>query len=284
MHASDLLSRDLRRHYNADNPDMFRTNQDVQIGVYLANCMYARLLRGAGVASDLSLGLSLGEYNHIVEIGALSWDETLRLVAMRGALYAAGPEGAMVAFSPVSEEEVETLLSRIDGIGFAEISNYNAPTQFVIAGERHAIERLLAIAEDELFIHGVLIEKKIPMHCRLFASIAHKFAPYLASARWFQVPGPYIPNVTGEILYTPSHGTFIEHLTRHVFQPVKWRHSVAGIVARHPDAILIEVGPKSVLYDLLHPRWVGNRKFKTDGEEPLRQVEEIAAMIETSMA
>src|SRR5947209_4023010 len=72
--ASQVLGRDLAAHYRAENPRIFATNRDVQIGVFLANHLHLGLLHRAGVDSAHSLGLSLGEYNHLVHIGALSFE------------------------------------------------------------------------------------------------------------------------------------------------------------------------------------------------------------------
>jgi [acyl-carrier-protein] S-malonyltransferase len=275
--ACDILGRDLRHHYRTDNPDIFRTNRDVQIGVFVANRLYAELLDECGVVSDLSLGLSLGEYNHVVEIGALSWNDALRLVDARGAAYDAGPEGAMAVLSPASEEDIRALLTRIRDVGFAEISNHNSPTQFVIAGTREAVDAALAIAEDEFFLQGVVIESRIPMHCRLFAPVAEMFRPRLAQEAWRATPGPYIANVTAEIIDHPSAATFVDYLSRHVCEAVLWRQSIEAVAARYPESVFIEVGPRSVLFNLLHPRWIAHRKFKTDDEQdPLRQAENIA--------
>jgi [acyl-carrier-protein] S-malonyltransferase len=281
--ASDLLGRDLARHYRADNPDIFRTNQDVQVGVLLANRLYAMLLDDVGVTADLSLGLSLGEYSHIVDIGGLSWGDALQLVDARGAAYDAGPDGAMAALSPASEDDMRKLLSRVATVGAAAISNHNSPTQFVIAGERAAIRAALAIAADEFFLHGVVIEERIPMHCRLFAGVADAFRPYLKGTAWRPASRPYIANVTGEIVDHPTPAIFIESLARHVCEAVLWRQSMEAVAARHPSAVFIEVGPRSVLFNLLHPRWLMHRKFKTDDEgEPLQQVERIATALEAA--
>src|SRR5581483_10949012 len=72
-HASDVLGRDLSKHFRSGNPEMFTHNRDVQVGVFLASYMFSRRLAEEGLRPDASLGLSLGEYNHLVEIGALSF-------------------------------------------------------------------------------------------------------------------------------------------------------------------------------------------------------------------
>jgi hypothetical protein len=63
--ASETLSYDLRA------ATAFATNRDVQLAVFVANHMLLQTLDAAGITAELSLGLSLGEYNHLVHIGCL---------------------------------------------------------------------------------------------------------------------------------------------------------------------------------------------------------------------
>jgi [acyl-carrier-protein] S-malonyltransferase len=105
--GSDILSRDLVQHYSAANPTIFARNRDVQLGVFLANHLHLKLLERTGIRSDWSLGLSLGEYNHLVHIGALSFEDALVLLEQRGQLYEAGPAGVMVSVFPVDAGAVE---------------------------------------------------------------------------------------------------------------------------------------------------------------------------------
>ena len=92
--ACEVLGRDLATHYHVDNGDAaFTRNVDVQVGVFLANHMFLVTLETAGIDAEFSLGLSLGEWNHLVHIGVLSFEDALRAVEVRGRLYDEGPRG-----------------------------------------------------------------------------------------------------------------------------------------------------------------------------------------------
>ena len=267
--ASDVLDRDLKQHFCHADSDVFSNNQDIQIGVFLTNYLHARLLvEQTGLKPALSLGLSLGEYNHLVDIGALTFEDALRLVAVRGILYDFGPAGIMASVSPLPVEELKAVLASVRHHGPVEISNYNSPTQHVIAGNAAAVEAAIAILTEELFAVCTVIEHRIPMHTRIFAPVSDQFGPHLQSAKWSPVCRPYLPNVTADIIANPSRECFVDQLSAHVHSPVLWRQSIDAACVRHPDAVFIEVGPRSVLYNLLQERWVPNRKFKTDADGP----------------
>lgn len=261
--ASALLGRDLGAHYAAEDGG-FRTNRDVQVGVFLANHLHAATLASAGITADLSLGLSLGEYNHLVDIGALPFDEALRLVDARGRCYDAGPKGMMAAVAPIDLDTLRGVLDTIGGRGTVEVANLNSPVQHVIAGHDEAVEAALAILEDEHYVQGVVIERQAPMHTSVFAPVGTAFRPYLAATNWRTPVRHYVPNVLGRPVERPDAGLFIDLLERHVHQPVLWRQSLETLAAAHPDAVLVEVGPRAVLYNLLGRRWLSNRKFRTD--------------------
>ena len=266
-HASDVLGRDLRRHYHAENPEMFATNRDVQIGVFLANHMYGEILRAAGLTAGFSLGLSLGEYNHLVHIGAVSFEDALRLVDVRGALYDAGPDGAMASVSPIDEPDLATVIERAQRLGCLEVAVFNSPTHHVLSGEQAAVALALEILEEEHFVDGVVIEPRIPMHSSRFESVGRALHSVLDQIAWKPPARPYLPNVVGRFVEDPGTETFVTLLSQHVYRPVLWRQSV-DLIATHVDqAVFVEVGPRRVLCNSLARKWRSNARFSTDPGE-----------------
>jgi [acyl-carrier-protein] S-malonyltransferase len=269
--ASEIVGRDLAKHYHPHNPDMFASNRDVQIGVFLVNHLYMQALEEAGIDAPLSLGLSLGEYNHLVHIGALDFASALRLVEARGQAYDAGPDGAMASVFPLELGELQAVVHRARDWGALDIANFNSPTQHVLSGERAALDAALAILEDEYFVECVVIEQHIPMHTWGFHPVAALFRPALERAPWQPPRKPYLPNVRGTILGSPTPQDFIEALTLHVYRPVLWSESILFVANRYADARFVEVGPRAVLHNLLTRKWLTNTRFKTDHAHDLNE-------------
>lgn len=279
--ASDVLGRDLRAHYAGDERTQFASNRDVQVGVFVTNHIHLEALRDRGLDAPLSAGLSLGEYNHLVHAGALSFADALRLVDARGAAYDAGPRGAMLAAFPVALDDLAEVVERARAFGAVEIVNLNSPTQHVLAGEHPAIAEAERILADELLSHAVRIDDRVPMHSSIFRPAADAFWPALEKAQLRVLAKPYLPNVLARLVHAPAPAVIRELLHAHVFSPVRWRESLEHVAALHPDAVFVEVGPRDVLYGLLSRRWLKNPRFKTDApENPERAliatVEEIA--------
>lgn len=262
--ASAALGRDVRAHYRAQNCGIFDTNRDVQVGVFVANHVNMVALERSGVRADVSLGLSLGEYNHLVHIGALQFADAVRLVDARGAAYDAGPEGAMASVFPLDLEELAPVVERARAHGPLEIANLNSPTQNVISGARAAVDAASAILDDEHGCECVLIEQRIPMHASMFRPVIDSLGPALERAPWCSPSLRYLPNVLGRFELDPTPARFVELLSQHAYRAVMWRDSIDYLVDLYPDIAFVEVGPRAVLYNLLSRKWLSRPRYKTD--------------------
>jgi [acyl-carrier-protein] S-malonyltransferase len=268
--ASDLLGRDLLAFYGPDTPEPYGRNRDIQIAVFLANQIMLDRLEAAGVEAVGSLGLSLGEWNHLVHIGALSFDEALLAVERRGHEYDGGPRGTMAAVFPVELDELAALIEPLRARGVIEVAVLNSPRSHVVAGERALVAAAVELLEDELFLQPVMIERQVPMHSSLFEPVGARFAEYLRDLPFRRPRLPYLPNRVASLLPDPDHETFVTLLSRHVHEPVRWRESVECVRATWPEAALVEVGPRKVLCNLLDRRWQpGVTKLHTDSETEL---------------
>ncbi len=274
--ASDVLGRNLKKHYQTDNPDVFATNREVQVGVFLANHMYCESLRAGGLTAAFSLGLSLGEYNHLVHIGALSFEEALRVVDERGALYDAGPAGAMASVFPLDYEPLAAVVERARAHGCLEVAVFNSPAHHVLSGERAALELALDLLEREHFVEGVVIEPRIPMHSSSFEPVGRALWTALQQVAWKPPAGPYLPNVVGRFVENPGPADFVTLLSQHVYRPVRWRHSIDFVAAHVEHAVFVEVGPRRVLCNILSRKWLANPRFPADpGEERPASLDEL---------
>jgi acyl transferase domain-containing protein len=102
--------------------------------------------------------------------------------------------------------------------------------------------------------HGAMtttIEERVPMHSPLMRPVAEAFAPALTRAPWRTPARPYWPNVAGAPIACTGPQDIIGNLTRHVSEPVRWQTSIDGVMASHPDASFVEVGPGRVLHNML---------------------------------
>lgn len=266
--ACEVLGEDLRARFAGPTGVRPQNNRDVQLSVFLTSHLHLLALAERGIEAELSLGLSLGEYNHLVHRGALPFEDAVALVAARGDAYDRGPRGMMAAVVGVERDVVEVAIAGQNGV---EISNFNGPTQHVIAGPSVGVEAVSQRLEEEHYAVAVVIEPHVPMHVSLFEPAAAAFAPALDRVRWAASTEGYFPNVDGEPRPSADPVAIAESLRAHVHRPVQWARSMDWIAARHPEATLVEVGPGGVLCGLARRGWSQLRREQTDDEAAPRE-------------
>lgn len=257
----------------------FSSNQDIQLAVFAANQAYLSLLREAGLEPVASAGLSLGEYNHLVEIGALEATAALELVAKRGAAYDAGPTGVMAALQPLAAAEAEELLAELHGrhgwgSGELALSNDNSPSQCVVAGSAAAVDIFIEAAAERFFTLATIIEPRAPMHSPRFAPVAETFGVALAQAPLQRAGKTYWPNVTAEPLLQADGPAIRALLRRHVSERVRWRQTIVALDQQYPEALFVEVGPRTILGNMLTRRWLPRERVVSldDGRSTLPEI------------
>ena len=265
--ASDILGRDISAQYRPHNPQMFSRNRDVQVGVFLAGYIHSRQLAAEGFRPEASLGLSLGEYNHLVEIGALSFAEALRLLDARGCAYENGPKGIMMSVFPCDAEQVLRALAATAAFGSADVGIELSSNHFVLSGETGAVQAAATWLEAEEYAQTRVIDAVLPMHSRVFRPAAEAFRAALQETRWLHPAQGYLPNAHGCLIKDATPADFEDRLYRHVFNTVRWAQSMDNVAGRFPDASYVEVGPRSVLYNSVRREYKHLRCFRIDDPE-----------------
>lgn len=217
-----------------------------QPAIMAASIAALTALRSLDLQPEIMAGLSLGEYTALVAAGALSLEEALPLVRLRGRLMqeAVGTgEGSMAAIMGLEDEVVEDICSKTTG--YVAIANYNAPKQVVISGESSSVT-MAAIALKEAGGKVVPLMVSVPSHCRLMFEAATRLQPELESLHWKEPAIPVVSNVIAEV--NPSSEQ-VGLLVRQLHSPVRWEQSVRYML----DEVdyIIEIGPGSSLSGLI---------------------------------
>ena len=125
-----------------------RRTEITQPAVLTVDIALTRLLGEYGIAPDLVMGHSLGEYGALVAAGALSFDAALEAVSARGREMASldvGDPGAMAAvMAPLSE--IEEIVAATDG--YVVLANVNSTHQVVLGGATEAVGRVVAALQE----------------------------------------------------------------------------------------------------------------------------------------
>lgn len=204
-----------------------------------------------GVAPKYLAGHSLGEYSALVAAGAMSLGDAVKLVNLRGKLMQdAVPQGqgAMAAILGLDDAKVIELCAQVNAQanGSVEAANYNAQGQVVIAGDKAAVEAVMAAAKEQSG-KAIALPVSVPSHCSLMKPAAEKFAAALEQTA-IELPSlPVIQNVNAEIA-TDVAGVR-QALTAQLYQSVQWTKTMQYLQDQGVEYV-VECGPGNVLANL----------------------------------
>jgi [acyl-carrier-protein] S-malonyltransferase len=193
-------------------------------------------------------GHSLGEYSALVAAGALDFADALRLVRRRGELMQeAVPvgKGAMAAIIGLDPEAIAGIAADAAQGEVCAVANLNGPAQTVIAGDKGAVDRAVALAKERGARKATLLAVSAPFHSPLMRPAREGMAPLLAATTF---KDPQVPVVTNaDAAPVTTGGAAREALVRQIDSPVRWVESVLRMEDELGVQTFVEVGPGNVL-------------------------------------
>lgn len=193
-------------------------------------------------------GHSLGEYAALAAAGALSIEDTARLLKTRGqAMQEAVPvgEGTMAALFGLDLEAVQEVAAEAAQDGeVCAAANDNAPGQVVVSGDAKAIKRAVAAAKEKGAKRAIMLSVSAPFHCSLMKPAADVMASALADVDVRPPVVPLVANVTAASVIDPDEIRRL--LVSQVTSMVRWRESV-GLMRDAGVDTQIEAGSGKVL-------------------------------------
>lgn len=250
----------LREIYWEDNDADMSDTRALQPALTVVNITLWQALQEK-LSPSCTAGHSLGEYASLVASGILSPEDAIRAVALRGRLMAeSGGEGhGMAAILKTKLEDVEAVVAKAASETGKElrIANYNSPAQFVISGEKEALDAAAAQIK-EIKGRAIALPVSGAFHSPLIKQAADEFARFLDTLTWNAPTFPVYHNVTGHPESDPE--TIRDIMQRQMTSSVLW---IQTLDAMWDDGVrsFTEVGPKGVLFKLLKPN------LKTKAEE-----------------
>ncbi|WP_437646492.1 type I polyketide synthase [Sorangium sp. So ce362] len=209
-----------------------------QPALFVVEYALARLWMAWGLTPDAMLGHSVGEYVAACVAGCLSLDDALSLVAARGRLMEATPDGAMLAVS-ASEAEVAGWVG--DEVALAAV---NGPRQCVLSGRAAAIQRV----EREAAGRGIEVRRlrtSRAFHSHLMEGALAGFGEAVGRVTLRAPRIPWVSNVTGTWI-SAAEAQDPGYWVRHLRSTVRFAEGVAAL-REQPERIFLEVGPGQTL-------------------------------------
>jgi acyl transferase domain-containing protein/NADPH:quinone reductase-like Zn-dependent oxidoreductase/acyl carrier protein len=218
-----------------------------QPALYAIEVALAALWRSWGIEPTVVIGHSVGEFAAAAVAGVFSVEEGARLIAARGRLMQALPEGgvmmAIEGDSATVQREVAACSAQVS------IAAFNAPGNVVISGSRREVEAIAA----RLAVQGMrtkALQVSHAFHSPLMAPMVDEFRRIAAQVVHSAPACTWISNLTGVPLDWMEWGTHMaDYWTRHVREAVAFEQGMAALGKAACD-VHLEIGPNPTLIGL----------------------------------
>jgi len=233
--------------FNGPEEELKQTKY-TQPAIFVHSIAVLELLKEKGVYPSASAGHSLGEYSALVAANALSFEEGLKLVKIRGELMQqAGVEhaGTMAAVIGLEPNVIEDVCKKVSGI--VRPANFNSPGQVAISGGVEAVHEAMEKLKEagakkvvELVVSGAF-------HSPLMESAQLGLSEALGKVEIKDASIPVYTNVSA--LPVTRKEEIRDLLFKQLTHPVRWMEIYANMVTDQFENFY-EVGPGKVLAGL----------------------------------
>jgi [acyl-carrier-protein] S-malonyltransferase len=249
--ASAALGADLWKMLAEGSVESINQTVNTQPLMLAAGVATWRAWKAAGGAMPVVFaGHSLGEYTALCAAGALTLADAAKLVRLRAeAMQDAVPEGTggIAAILGLDIEAVRAVCADAAQGEVLEAVNLNSPNQIVIAGQRSAVERGMALARERGAKRALMLPMSVPSHCALMKPAAEKLRVALAAMPVSVSVIPVIQNADVRAFDTPAD--IRNALVEQLYRPVRWIETVRSFAPRGATHA-IECVPGKVLTGL----------------------------------
>jgi [acyl-carrier-protein] S-malonyltransferase len=255
-HAADILGYDLLELCTNGPVDTLNSTVYSQPALFV--CSLAALEQLKQTSPEIvescaaTAGLSLGEYTALVFAGALSFDDGLRVVQVRGQAMQdasdATPSG-MVSVLGLDREMLQSLVEAACGGGVLQLANFLCPGNIAVSGSRDACERLTVGANAAGAMKVIPLAVAGAFHTPLMLPAVERLKAALTNVEIKPPRIPVVSNVDARPHDDPNE--IRELLQRQVVQPVLWEDSLTWLLKDFGIEQAYEIGPGKVLKGLL---------------------------------
>lgn len=196
---------------------------------------------------SFACGLSLGEYSALTACGALSFEETLKLVERRSFHMEEAvrlKKGAMAAVIGFDQDQLVEICRQTG----AEVANFNSPEQIVITGEADKVAKASAMLQELGAKRVIPLDVSGAFHSSLMRPAVAKFEAELKKITFKSPRFQILSNVDAKPETDPEK--IRRNLALQITSSVQWVDSVRAIAAAGVTTFL-EIGPGTVLKGLI---------------------------------
>ena len=274
--ADDILKFPISKLILEGPKETLNLTQNTQPAVFLVSFAIFKLLKEE-FNIDLNkanyfAGHSLGEYSALACSEALKFEDTLKLLKIRGqSMQNAVPSntGGMMAILGSSIEKIDNILKDNINNYKCYIANDNSLNQIVVSGYNEDLNKL-AVDLNQLKIKNIKLQVSAPFHCKLMSKATLIMEREIKNLKISKPKNFLISNVSSNA--TNDIDTLRNLLIKQIESKVRWRESINFILSNKINTF-IEIGPGKVLINLIKRIDKNIKICSINNVEDIRQIE-----------
>jgi [acyl-carrier-protein] S-malonyltransferase len=190
--------------WESDASELSRSDNS-QMAITAASLAVIKALETKGIKPDAVMGFSLGEFPALYAAGVLSFEDVIKVVAVRGKIMqevceqiAKENEGhapGMTAVIGLAPEQVKEVASKCENVYAA---NMNSPVQTVLSGTFDGLTQAEALCKEAGARRALRLAVAGPFHCPLMQRAADEFEKAIADVQFNDPKITLFSNVTGK--------------------------------------------------------------------------------------
>lgn len=249
--ADEILGFKITDIMFAGTDEQLKQTNVTQPAVFLHSVISALCL-GDEFAPAMVGGHSLGEFSALVAVGALSFEDGLKLVAARANAMQKACEanpGTMAAIIGLPDEKVEEICAEVSTDGNVVVAaNYNCPGQLVISGNVDAINAACEKLKEAGAKRALPLKVGGAFHSPLMQPAKDELEAAIEKTTFKAPKCPVYQNVDAKPHTEPE--VIKANLIAQLTSSVRWTASVQAMIADGADDFT-ECGPGKALQGMI---------------------------------
>ena len=254
VQADDVLNLSLSKIIFEGPSDLLNETENTQPAIFLVSYSIFKLIKNETSfeidKANYFAGHSLGEYSALACSNVINFEDTIKLLKIRGqAMQNAIPknEGGMIAVLGENINKIEALINNNKNNFECYLANDNSNGQVVISGKKINLDKF-EVELKKSNIKNVRLPVSAPFHCILMKPATQIMTKELRNIKFSAPNNEIVSNVTA--LPSKDPEVIKNLLIEQIEKPVRWRESIINMINAGNQKFL-EIGPGKVLSGLV---------------------------------
>ncbi len=259
--ANHILGYDLKKICIEGPEEQLNSTIISQPAIFVISAILLKLLKSKLKIEPYAVaGLSMGEYTSLYSAGIINFEDTLKLIKIRGEGMQEASDvlnGGMVCIIGLSKEKIKELCIEAAQEGLLLPVNFNCTDQIVISGDIEACDRAIELSKKYEVVKAIKLNVDGAFHTKMMSSAISGLEKELRDCNIDELKEiKIISNVNAE--YYKNSVQIRKRLVEQLISPVYWQKCIERLIKDGVEEFY-EIGPGRVLTGLMKRI---NRKIK----------------------